>query len=145
MTKTKQVAKADYNKEYWQRDEVKEKNAARMGDVYSTEEGQTYEHKKRRTPRSRYARGKYGARRRKKEFTLSFEDYSVLISNPCAYCNKSIADETGVGLDRIDNEGGYVFGNVAPCCSSCNRIRSKSMGAEEFKKQTKLNRRRQDG
>jgi hypothetical protein len=72
---------------------------------------------------------------------LTLEEYSTLIVLPCSYCNSSIAHETGVGLDRKDNTKGYVTGNVNPCCSACNRIRAKSMDADEFKKQTKLNKR----
>ena len=129
-------------KEYRQKPEVKEKNKLRMRDVYNTKDGQDYEHLKRRTPQNRYAHGKVNARKRNKEFTLTLEEYEILIKRPCNYCNKSIADETGVGLDRIDNDKGYIPGNVEPCCSKCNRIRKNSMKSDVFKKQTELNKRR---
>lgn len=134
-------SKSRYQKKYRQREEVKEKNAERMRDRYATEEGQAYEHSVRRTAKSRYARGKYGANRRKKTWTISFEDYEGLLKLPCTYCNKSLSDETGSGLDRKDNERGYSLDNVNPCCADCNRRRAKSMGADEFIKQTKLNKR----
>jgi len=124
----------------YQTSEYKEKNASRMATTYNTEQGRAYEHKRRRTASSRYVRGRYNAKRRNKVFTLTLEEYAVLVALPCTYCGKSIADETGVGLDRINNERGYVAENVNPCCASCNRIRHRSMGAEEFKRQTKINR-----
>ena len=129
-------------KEYWQLPRVKKMNRTRMAEVYQTEEGQEYEHFKRRTARSRYMRGKYAAKRRRKAFTLSFEEYEGIITQPCKYCNQSLYDETGVGLDRIDNTKGYEPGNVNPCCKTCNRIRKDSMSAEVFEKQTELNKRR---
>lgn len=123
----------------------KEKNAARMKEHYYTDQGQAVEHTKRRTPRSRYMKGKYSANRRGKEFDLPYEYYIEIIKHPCYYCGTSIADETGIGLDRMDNDKGYVMGNVNPSCTKCNRIRSKSMGAEEFARQTKINRGEDNG
>lgn len=35
------------------------------------------------------------------------------------------------GIDRIDNNEGYVEGNVRSCCKTCNRMKS-SMTAEMF-------------
>lgn len=134
-------SKERYQKQYFQRSEVKVRNAERMAERYLTEDGQAYEHKVRRTAKSRFARGKYGATRRKKTWDIAFEDYERLIANPCTYCNKSLADETGSGLDRKDNSRGYSLDNVNPCCADCNRRRSKSMGSDEFAKQTKLNKR----
>lgn len=124
---------------YKKTEEYRKKQREHMRKVYETKKGQALEHAKRRTPENRYAHAVSNARRRGKEFTLGFEEYTFFISHPCFYCNVSLSDETGTGLDRIDNDGGYTLTNVNPCCKSCNRIRSKSMSAEEFKKQTKLN------
>ena len=135
------TAKQRYQKEYSSRPEVKKVNAERMKEVYATEDGQKKEHDKRRTARSRYSHGACNARRRGKVFTLTFEEYQVLVASLCKYCNNSIADETGLSLDRIEDGRGYETGNVNPCCKKCNRIRAKSMSAEEFERQTKLNQR----
>jgi hypothetical protein len=131
--------KQEYNRAYWQKPAVKEKKKLEQRVVYSTEKGQEYEYSRRRTAKSRWMRSKCNARTRKKEWTIPLEAYENIISNPCKYCNSSIAKETGSGLDRIDNEKGYILGNVNPCCSSCNRRRSKSMSAQEFEIQTDLN------
>jgi len=138
------VSSKEYLKEYWQRPEVKEAKRIEMAETRETLEGYQYEHKKHRTLRSRYAHGKYNAKKRKKEHTLTFEEYEVLMNSNCTYCNGSIKDETGIGLDRLDNTKGYIQGNVVPCCKSCNRIRKDSMASEEFKKQTTLNKRRKE-
>lgn len=127
---------------YWKRPEVKAKNKERMAKEYHTPEGLNYAKQHAKSLTVRYSRGRYNANKRKKVFTLSLDEYVMLLSNPCLYCNKDISGETGVGLDRINNDKGYEAGNVNPCCAKCNRIRSKSMGAEEFAKQTILNKRR---
>lgn len=131
--------KKQYNKEYWSKPEVKEKKKLDQRAAYGTEKVQTYEHGRRRTVKSRYMRSKYNAGVRKKEFTLSLEEYTELVTKNCRYCNSDISQETGSGLDRIDNTKGYVPGNCSPACKSCNRIRSLSMSADEFEKQSKLN------
>lgn len=131
----------EYFKKYVRKEENKEKNAARMRETYATEEGREYDREKSRYPRSRFTRGKRAAKRRKLAWTIEYDDYLTLVVQPCYHCNRSIADETGCGLDRIDNTLGYTLDNVKPCCKTCNRIRSRSMDAEEFKRQTKLNNR----
>lgn len=123
-------------------DEYRAKNRERMRESSATEEGKAYEHKRRRTPKTRYIKARYDAGRRKsgaKPFTISLEEYLIVIARKCEYCNCSLENETGSGLDRIDNEKGYEPGNVNPCCGDCNRRRSKSMGAEEFKEQSRIN------
>ena len=89
-------------------------------------------HDLRRLPKNRYIILKAYSKRREQEFTLSKEEFFQLNSNPCHYCNKSLIDETGGGLDRIDNSKGYVLGNVLPCCGICNKIRGAYLSVEEM-------------
>jgi hypothetical protein len=128
-----------YAKKYWQRPEVKAKKADEQAIKYYTEKGQDYEHDRRRTPKSRWMRARCNARTRKKVFTLTLEEYVILIDAPCKYCGRDISRDTGVGLDRIDNDKGYITGNCNPCCGPCNRRRHRSMDADVFEKQTELN------
>lgn len=136
------MTRKEYQKDYWQKPEVKEKNAARAAADAATPEGKKYNHKKNRYPSTRYRMGKHGARKRKLSYTISFEEYLTIINNLCYYCREDISNEAGCGMDRIDNTKGYSLDNVVPCCSKCNRIRAKSMSSEEFLRQTILNGRR---
>ncbi len=81
-----------------------------------------------------YRRYIYDAQRRGKEFNLSLDIFETLISSPCFYCNtppvqvycqKSAGYKVPTlvysGIDRYDNDRGYVPGNVVPCCASCNK------------------------
>jgi len=109
----------EYAKKYWQKKEVKLKKKLEQRDSYYTQKGQDYEHDRRRTAKSRWMRAKCNARTRKKEFTLLLEEYALIIKDPCKYCKNSIAQETGSGLDRIDNDikldPAFLDGVFIPC------------------------------
>lgn len=64
---------------------------------------------------SPYSKAAYAARRRGLAFALTQREYDALIRLDCFYCGLSAG-----GIDRILNELGYVVGNCAPCCTSCN-------------------------
>ena len=81
-------------------------------------------------------KGKYNSykcdanRRNKKEWNLTLEEFERIIKQPCAYCGEK--GENGlVGVDRLDNNKGYVKGNVIPCCAVCNHMKW-TMSKEEF-------------
>jgi hypothetical protein len=79
------------------------------------------------------------AKKRGLIFEITFDDFIKLTSQSCVYCNQP---PTGVcttniekedrtkgiyvynGLDRIDNNIGYVLSNVIPCCKNCNLSKS---------------------
>lgn len=114
---------------------------------YKSETGNKKEYLRRRTPEARYAKARFDAGRRfsgAKEFTLTLQEYTEVITQPCFYCNCNVNNFTGSGLDRMVNEQGYTKANVVSCCPDCNRRRSKSMSSEEFLRQTILNGRRKE-
>lgn len=69
--------------------------------------------------------------------------FFALTSSPCAICGtppwqihqlpKRSSDFSClyVGLDRIDNNQGYINGNVRPCCKICNQAKH-TRSEEEF-------------
>lgn len=130
----------EYLKEYVRKKKNKKKHAETVKAIYATPEGKAYDLRKQRYPRARFNRAKWIAiNRRKKTWTLEFEDYLKFIAMPCTYCNRSMAEEIGSGLDRKDNTKGYELDNVNPSCGDCNRRRGTRMSADEFKRQTELN------
>lgn len=82
---------------------------------------------------------KRSARRRSYAFELELEEFLELCQKPCAYCgqkpsmsaaawlNSILSDEDFFfnGIDRFDNEKGYIKGNVLPCCPTCNFLKGK--------------------
>lgn len=83
------------------------------------------------------------------EFSLTDKQFRYLTQLSCFYCkswpslvrtggngrpngNRSTwGDYTFNGVDRKDNDSGYVWGNCVPCCFVCNRAKG-DMGYEDF-------------
>lgn len=63
----------------------------------------------------RYAAYKGDAKRYKRCFELTFDEFVSLVTTSCHYCG---AD--GWGIDRKDSSVGYILQNCLPCCSACN-------------------------
>jgi len=77
-----------------------------------------------------YASYRYRATKKGLEFELSEGEYMVLTCMPCWYCKRGDPENTS-GIDRVDNAKGYVSGNMVPCCSECNHMRT-ALPVEEF-------------
>lgn len=73
-------------------------------------------------PANRFANSRCAAVSKGREWAIPFELYSSLIVMPCHYCLGPL-DETGIGLDRVDTDGGYTPNNVVPCCGRCNSVK----------------------
>lgn len=81
------------------------------------------------TPRGRFAEAKTQAKKHGKTWSISFDDWWVLIGpNVCVYCTGPI--NVGSGLDRIDQGRGYDADNVVPCCFANNIERGTLSFAE---------------
>jgi hypothetical protein len=84
---------------------------------------------------------KLAARRRNLEWALTDEQVIALFTKNCHYCGTPPAqickseNKTGDyvynGIDRVDNNRGYVVDNVVPCCIICNRAK-REMPLSEF-------------
>ena len=74
-------------------------------------------------PEVRYKKYKASAESRGYEWNVSFEHFMTYWNLPCVHCGDPI--ET-IGLDRVDSSLGYTEGNLEPCCSICNRLKSDS-------------------
>lgn len=61
----------------------------------------------------------YRSRAKKKnlEFELDFEEFSIILKNPCYYCGTL---NLNMVIDRVDNNIGYKINNVVSCCHNCN-------------------------
>lgn len=89
--------------------------------------------------RSSYYSTQVGAIRRGYAFELSFSEYVCIASLPCHYCG---AEGTNTrtyrnvtwrynGIDRVDNDKGYIAGNCLPACFVCNHAKGM-MSYDDF-------------
>lgn len=81
----------------------------------------------------RFGRAKVIARRKRREWHISPEQYAEALKHPCTYCKRPLSP-TGIGLDRILNAGHYTVDNTLPCCGLCNRVRSDEFSVDEMRK-----------
>jgi len=91
--------------------------------------------------RNLYAIYAGAARRRGLAFSLSLDEFKRLTSSACFYCGEPPAQTTRQvrvksrylynGIDRQDNNDGYVNGNCVPACGVCNYMKH-DFAVEEF-------------
>lgn len=75
-----------------------------------------------------YSQYRANAKNRNYEFSLTKEEFEVLILSNCHYCNSeplnlhtsSFYNLLYNGIDRIDNDKGYTLENSVSCCKMCN-------------------------
>lgn len=72
------------------------------------------------------------AKRRGLPFTLTEEQFNLLITSPCHYCGLPPSTPVSItssaahedfrytGVDRVDSSQGYSISNCVPCCKHCN-------------------------
>lgn len=85
-----------------------------------------------KTMPARYQSKRTQAKNRGLDFTISYEEFSEIVSRECFYCNGFFKNGL-VGLDRIDSNIGYVQGNLVPCCRTCNTTKMDNFTKDETK------------
>lgn len=81
------------------------------------------------------------AEKRGLDFLIDKKVFLEIVKSNCYYCgqepsniHKPKANKTEFiynGVDRVDNDKGYVEGNVVPCCKICNKAKDV-LNKEEF-------------
>ncbi len=102
--------------------------------------------RRRKNPYSLMSILKRNAKGRNIEFSLSRETFAKWWyeqEQKCVYCdipverlcvvNRSKKLAGRLSIDRIDNSKGYILGNLALCCMSCNFIKSNLLTFDEMK------------
>ena len=92
---------------YYNTQEKIEKHRKRSSDFYNT-------------PMGRFTEYKRQAKRRGLVFEFTFEQFMNLWQKECYYCGSEIKY---IGIDRMDNNFGYIITNSVSCCELCNRMK----------------------
>jgi len=94
------------------------------------------------------AQFKTQARKRGKDWSMTIEEVAAVIFRDCAYCGGSLSCIKKIkvmqaagrakivhvpynSMDRVDNNRGYVAGNVVPCCCTC-QVSKNDMSFDEW-------------
>jgi len=78
----------------------------------------------------KYSRYKYRANKKNEkkldfEFEITQEHFIMITSMNCYLCGKENSEIHNNGIDRIDNNRGYIFSNILSCCGDCNYLKNK--------------------
>lgn len=108
------------------RDDIKENNPKKYKKMLSYQVLYRKKNKegisiKRKTVERKYKAYIFSAKRRNHDFTLTFEEFKVLFESSCKYCGKENAN----GVDRVNNQIGYLLNNCVSCCDMCNKMKWK--------------------
>ena len=82
-----------------------------------------------KTPPSLFSRTRINAKKRNLRFDISLDEFVTITNLPCSYCGDT---EIRHGIDRVDNDEGYIKDNSVSCCKPCNYMKNKS-SLQEFK------------
>lgn len=84
---------------------------------------------------------KKGAEKRGLQWDVDDLTLDILFRSDCFYCGMPPSNKYGSeklngdfiysGIDRVDNNKGYILGNVVPCCAKCNTAKG-TMDMDEF-------------
>jgi len=58
-----------------------------------------------------------------KNFKLAEEEYYDLRNGECSYCGRQTTDNHMNGIDRVDNNVGYISSNCVTSCHDCNLMK----------------------
>ena len=82
-----------------------------------------------------------GAVTRGLEWSITKEEAIALVRGDCFYCGSPAKEYNSPrnanfirksnGIDRYNNDKGYISGNVVSCCYLCNKMKS-NLTAQEF-------------
>jgi hypothetical protein len=80
-----------------------------------------------------YRHTKGTAKKRKKPFHLTYEQYKEIAVKNCNYCGSEPYERYSQvknskkiklnGIDRVNPKIGYTIGNCVPCCGTCNTMK----------------------
>lgn len=89
----------------------------------------------------RYWRYKRNATIRDLNFELTLDEFNTITEQPCCYCGEYNNDYFGKkysGVDRVNSSIGYIFNNVVPCCTICNRMKLDYLLTDWFAKMKQI-------
>ncbi len=113
--------RALYKRKYYERNLDKAKEYNKKSYLLHRDKKLKQVSKQSKTLKGKYKIYMNNAIKRNYIFELTFEEFTNLTSSNCYYCNSSPEN----GVDRLDNNLGYIIENCVPCCTMCNIMKNK--------------------
>ena len=111
--------------------EKREKRLAFHKEYNSRSEVIAKKREREQTDEKKYLHGyKNPAKKRGYSFKLTYDEFKTIFHGKCDYCG----EEDARGIDRVDNNIGYIKENSVPCCEMCNKMKWR-LDKKEFLKQ----------
>lgn len=127
IKKYQKEKQAEYAKRFTEKHPERVKESRRKYYLKNKDKYRVYSRKRRKTIPGKYQRYRSRAVKAGRDFLLTLEQFSDFVNKSCHYCK-----EVGInGIDRKDNEKGYVLENCLPCCWTCNKFKG-SMKYDDF-------------
>jgi hypothetical protein len=76
---------------------------------------------------------KIRAQQQNKDFQITQNEYDYITNLDCYICGRKNIN-TPNGIDKINNNNGYIIGNIAPCCTVCNYLKYTYDLSDVFRK-----------
>ena len=70
-----------------------------------------------------YCQYRFRALKKQLDFSITPDDYNLIIKKNCFMCGKKSDQQHQNGIDRMDNTKGYTLENINACCCECNLIK----------------------
>jgi len=121
---------------FYFRNKISEQKRAKEYNSSHREERNEYSRNYDKSVRGRFSTYKRNAKKKDREWGLSFIEFEALITQPCFYCGDLNLNKKYNGIDRINNALGYFKDNCVPCCTICNYMKrdySKRIFFEKIK------------
>ena len=64
------------------------------------------------------------------QFKINETEFNEIIQNSCYLCGISSSDNNKNGIDRVENNNGYIYDNCKSCCGHCNLLK-KTLSIEK--------------
>jgi len=85
----------------------------------SSQCSKSYHRERRKSSIFQFRNCKSSAKERGLVWELSENEFDILNNNSCVYCESN----EKIGIDRVDNNRGYIKDNCVSCCIVCNKMK----------------------
>ena len=77
-------------------------------------------------------------------FSLTEDQFARILEGPCYLCGLAVSETNRNGIDRVNNQQGYLLENAKACCGHCNLLKKTMELAELYRIASKVTERQEE-